>query len=896
MTKTFTYDEAKRASLEYFSGDAMAADVFVSKYALRNKDNALLERIPSEMHMRLAKEFARVEAKYPNPMSLREIYGLLSDVDHLSFEKEYSEGELILSSKGMGQVVAQGSPMSGIGNSHQYQSLSNCFVIQPPFDSYAGIMKTDQEQAQIMKRRGGVGFDISSIRPRGMTTSNAARTTDGIGVFMERFSNTCREVGQGGRRGALMLTIDIRHPEIETFINIKRDKKKVTGANVSIRFNDEFMTAVDKDEEFVLRWPVEASVAEAQITKPVRARDIWDQIIDAAWYSAEPGVLFWDRATKLTPSDIYKSFGFGSISTNPCGEIILSPYDSCRLLVINFSKFVRNPFKSDAYFDFEAFDVAAQKAQRLMDDLIDLEIEAVDRIIDKILSDPEPEDVKRTELDLWSKIRKAATEGRRTGLGPTALADALAMLNVRYGSEESIEWTEKLYKALELAAYRSTVKMAKERGAFPIFDAKLEKKHPFIEKILALDPQLKSDYEKYGRRNIALTTTAPVGSVSILTQTTSGIEPVFLTSYKRMRKINPGDDTAKVDMTDEMGDKWQEYTVYHPGVQRWMNATGETDIEKSPYWKATSADVDWTAGVKLQAAAQRWICHSISRTSNLPKNASHSLISEIYIEAWKSGCKGFTVYRDGSRTGVLLTGETATAWFEGIPTEELEKCLEVGHANIGKMPEKYINFLGEVEIELKKRSGEYDERPVKVLDVHAPKRRNQLECDIHRVNVKGESYTVLVGLLDNKPYEVFCGLSEQFELPKKIKNGLIIKNGKKDGVATYNLKIPMGDDFMLFKDIVNIFDNPTYGAFTRTISLALRHGVPIQFLVEQLRKDKHGDFTSFSNVIARVLSKNYIKDGTKVTEEKTCSSCNSAALVYQEGCVLCTNCGHSKCS
>jgi len=896
MTKNFTYDEAKRASLEYFSGDAMAADVFVSKYALRNKENALLERIPSEMHMRLAKEFARIEAKYPNPMSLREIYGLLSNIDHLTVEKEFSEGELVLSSKGMGQVVAQGSPMSGIGNAYQYQSLSNCFVIQPPFDSYAGIMKTDQEQAQIMKRRGGVGFDVSTIRPRGMTTSNAARTTDGIGVFMERFSNTCREVGQGGRRGALMLTIDIRHPEIETFINIKRDKKKVTGANVSIRFNDEFMQAVDKDEDFVLRWPVESSVEDAQITKQVKARDIWDQIIDAAWYSAEPGVLFWDRASQLTPSDIYKSFGFGSISTNPCGEIILSPYDSCRLLVVNFSKFVRNPFKADAYFDFEGFDAVAQKAQRLMDDLIDLEVEAVDRIIQKISSDPEPDDVKRTELDLWSKIRKAATDGRRTGLGPTAVADTLAMLNVRYGSDKSIEWTEKLYQALELAAYRSTVKMAQERGAFPVFDAKLEKDHPFIGKILELDPKLRADYLKYGRRNIALTTTAPVGSVSILTQTSSGIEPVFLTSYKRMRKINPGDDTAKVDMTDEMGDKWQEYTVYHPGVQRWMEATGETDIEKSPYWKATSADVDWTAGVKLQAAAQRWICHSISRTSNLPKNASHSLISEIYIEAWKSGCKGFTVYRDGSRTGVLLTGDTATAWFDGIPTEELEKCLSVGQANISKMPEKYISFLGEVEVEIKKRNGDFDERPIKVLDVHAPKRRNQLDCDIHRVNVKGESYTVLVGLLDNKPYEVFCGLSEQFELPKKIKSGLIVKNGKKDGVATYNLKIPVGDEYMLFKDIVNIFDNPTYGAFTRTISLALRHGVPIQFLVEQLRKDKHGDFTSFSNVIARVLSKNYIKDGTKVTEEKTCSSCNSAALVYQEGCVLCTNCGHSKCS
>ncbi len=902
MTKTFSHDEARRASLEYFSGDSMAADVFVSKYALRNKENDLLERIPSEMHMRLAKEFARIEAKYPNPMSLREIYGLLSNIDHLNSISEYSEDELVLSSRGMGEVVAQGSPMSGIGNDYQYQSLSNCFVVQQPYDSYAGIMKTDQEQAQIMKRRGGVGFDVSTIRPRGMTTSNAARTTDGIGVFMERFSNTCREVGQGGRRGALMLTIDIRHPEIETFINIKRDKKKVTGANISIRFNDEFMQAVDTDKDFVLRWPVDSDPKHAQITKTVRARDIWDQIIDAAWYSAEPGVLFWDRAVKLTPSDIYKSFGFGSISTNPCGEIILSPYDSCRLLVVNFSKFVRNPFKADAYFDFEAFNESAIKAQRLMDDLIDLEIEAVEKIIAKIEADPEPEDVKRTELDLWLKIKKAAVDGRRTGLGPTALADALAMLNVRYGSPESIEWTEKLYRALAHAAYRSTVQMAKERGSFPIFDAKLEKKHPFIEKILNHEVQLRVDYEKYGRRNIALTTTAPVGSVSILTQTTSGIEPVFLASYKRMRKINPGDSDARVDMTDDLGDKWQEYTVYHPGVQRWMEATGKTNIEESPYWKASSADVDWTAGVQLQAAAQRWICHSISRTSNLPKSAGHELISQIYIEAWKSGCKGFTVYRDGSRTGVLLTGDAATSWFEGIPTPELEKALDIGLKNSLKMPEKYVAFLDEIKTELRKRAGEYDERPNRVLDVHAPKRKNQLECDIQRVNVKGESYTVLVGLLDDKPYEVFCGLSELFELPKKIKNGLIVKNGKKDGVATYNLKIPVGDDFMIFKDIVTIFDNPIYGAFTRTISLALRHGVPVQFLVEQLKKDKHSDLQSFSSVIARVL-KGYIVDGTAVSTEKECPGCGGSTLVYQQGCVQClggtmpdgTSCTWTKC-
>lgn len=891
---TYSHEEAIKASSEYFSGDQMAADVFVGKYALRSKEGDLLEKIPSQMHMRLAREFARIEAKYPNPMNLEEIFSLLSDVDHVK-SKESLE-TLVAASRGMGAIVAQGSPMSGIGNASQYQSLSNCFVVPQPYDSYAGIMKTDQEQAQIMKRRGGVGFDLSTIRPKGMPTANAARTTDGIGVFMERFSNTCREVGQGGRRGALMLTIDVRHPEVETFINIKRDKRKVTGANISVRFNDEFMEAVDADQDYVLRWPVDSSVEKAIVTKTIRARDIWEQMIDAAWYSAEPGVLFWGPAVRRTPADIYTKDGYGSISTNPCGEIILSPYDSCRLLVVNLSKFVRDPFLTAARFDFDEFARTVIRAQRLMDDLIDLEIESVDRIIEKISADPEPDDIKDVEITLWKKIKIAAKNGRRTGLGITALGDALAGLNVVYGSEESVRWTSDLYRALEMAAYRSTVTLAQERGAFPCFDLKKEEGHEFLEQIMSEDESLAADYRKYGRRNIALTTTAPVGSVSILTQTTSGIEPAYLLSYKRRRKINPNDVDSRVDFVDDMGDKWQEYTIYHRGVQRWMDATGKTAIEESPYWGATSADVDWMAGVNLQAAAQKWICHSISRTSNLPKSAGHSLISEIYMRSWKSGCKGFTVYRDKSRSGVLLTGEAATSWFDGIPDDELKESLRIGRKYSLNMPDEYLKFMNEVELELARREGTFDFRPPSVQEVHAPKRPRELECDIHRVNVKGESYTVLVGLFNLRPYEVFCGLSEHFELPKKFKNGTIVKNGRKEGVATYNLRIPVSDDFLLFKDIVTIFDNPTYGAFTRTISLALRHGVPVQFLVEQLRKDKNSDFTSFSNVIARVLSKNYIKDGTKATEGKSCVACGSTNLIYQEGCPSCLDCGNSKCS
>lgn len=829
MTTTYTYDEVRNASVAYFSGDELAADVFAGKYALRDTKSNIYELTPSDMHRRLAREFARIEAKYPNPMSEDEIFELFS-----SWE-----------------VVPQGSPMSAIGNPYQFQSLSNCFVVESPHDSYGGIMKTDQEQAQIMKRRGGVGFDISSIRPKGIETANAARTTDGIGVFMERFSNTCREVAQGGRRGALMLTVSVHHPEIRTFINIKRDKKKVTGANISIRLTDEFMQNVVNGEQAHLRFPVEKDDKHT-IEEYVDARQLWHEIIEAAWESAEPGLLFWDTVKRRGPADAYAHFGYGSTSTNPCGEITLSPYDSCRLLLVNISKFVNNPFGKRAKFDFERFNTVVKKAQRLMDDLVDLELEAVDRILDKIRRDPEPTDVKRPETELWMKIRNAAVNGRRTGLGVTALGDALAFLNIKYGSDESVKAAEDIYRGLALGAYRSTVEMARDRGAFPVFSHEVEEGHPFIEQVMAEDKELREQYKRHGRRNIALTTTAPAGSVSILTQTTSGCEPAFLLSYKRRKKINPNDDAARVDFTDALGDRWQEYTVYHHGFKKWMDASGKTEVADSPYAGATSNDIDWVKKIDVQAAAQKWICHSISNTTNIPKDTSIEVVKQIYMRGWETGCKGVTIYRDGSRDGVLVTESPAVQSGSLLPTQ--------------------------------------------VIETHAPKRPKELECDVHRVTVKGEQYLVLVGLLQGHPYEIFAGLSQHVEVPKKAKKATLIKNGKKDGVATYNLRIPLGDDDeLLLKDIVSLFDNPLYGAFTRTISLALRHGVPVQYLVEQLRKDKHSDMQSFSTLVARTLSKGYIPDGTKATIEKTCPQCNGTNLAYLQGCVTCMDCGNSKC-
>ena len=823
--KFYSHDEELKASLEYFKGDELAASVFVSKYALIDKQGNLLESNPDQMHKRLAQEFARIEKKYSNSMTEDEIYNLLKDFKY---------------------IVPQGSPMSGIGNTQQYQSLSNCFVVDSPRDSYGGILKTDQEQVQIMKRRGGVGFDISSIRPSGLRTSNAAKTTDGIGIFMERFSNSCREVAQGGRRGALMLTISVHHPDIATFVNIKRDLSKVTGANISIRLTDEFMTSVENDDDYELRFPVNSD-SERTVSKKVSAKEMWDNIIESAHTSAEPGLLFWDNVLKFTPAQIYKDVGFDTISTNPCSEITLSAYDSCRLLLLNVTSFVKNPFEKNSKFDYDLFGQYTQKAQRLMDDLIDLEIECVDRIIEKIKLDPEDVDVKRPELEMWEKIRHAALTGRRTGLGLTGLGDAIAMLGQGYGSSKSIKTTEKIYKTLAISAYRSSCQLAEERGAFDVYDYEKEAGHPFIERLFKEDSELQVLHQTHGRRNIALTTTAPCGSVSMLTQTTSGIEPPFMLKYTRRKKVNPDSGDARVDFEDDLGDKWQNFTVYHHGYQQWMNITGLDDVEKSPYANATANEINWESAVDLQAAAQKWVCHAISKTINLPSNVSINDVKNVYWRGWKKGLKGVTVYRDGCRSGVLVGTET---------TDDVKN--------------------------------DFTERS-------APKRPKTLECDIHQATIKGQRWTILVGLLEGKPYEVIGGLSDFVEISKKFSRGNIVKRQRKTTNSLYDLHFGDQEDSTVIKDLVRVFDNPNYAGFTRTISLALRHGAPVQYLVEQLQKDKDSDMFSFSKVVGRTLKK-YIADGTK-HGSKACPECGAEdSLVYQEGCVSCLSCGHSKCS
>lgn len=833
-----SYKDALEKAIEYFDGDELAAQVFLGKYALTAPDGDILEATPFQMHERLAKEFARIEQKYPNPLSYEEILEYLT-----SWE-----------------IVPQGSPMSAIGNPYQLASLSNCFVVDPPGDSYGGIFKADQELAQIMKRRGGCGIDLSTIRPRGLPTSNAAKTTDGIGVFMERFSNTCREVAQNGRRGAEMQTISVHHPEIETFINIKRDLKKVTGANISIRLTDEFMNAVKNNSEFELRWPVDSKTPV--VSKKVQAKAIWDQIIDAAWSSAEPGLLFWDTALRETPAHCYPDFI--SSAVNPCAELLLSPYDSCRLLLINVLKFIDNPFTAQAMLNKDRYEKACRIGQRLMDDLIDLELECVDKIIEKIMSDPESEEVKYIELNLWKKIRTACENGRRTGLGVTAVGDSLAALGLVYGSHESINMTEEMYRLHVLNAYRETVALASERGAFPVYDYNLEKEHPFISRVMDLDPELRTNWMKFGRRNIALTTTAPAGSVSVLTQTTSGIEPAFLLSYKRRKKINSNDKLSRVDFVDALGDKWQEYTVYHHQFKKWMDITGQNDPTLSPYHGGTSADVDWNASVLIQAAAQKWVCHAISKTCNLPNSASKDLVAEVYMKAWESGCKGFTVYRDGCRSGVLVSDEPKKEETSKDATKQRRRAAD------------------------------------RVQERHAPKRPKELPCEVHAMTVNSEKWTFFVGTLEGKPYEIIGGLSKFVSIPKRVKTGKLVKhNGPENPVARYDFHYDFEkgpDEETIVKDVTNCFENATYGAFTRTISLALRHGAPLHYVVEQLTKgsEKEDDLFSFSKAATRVL-KQYIADGTKVSGDKKCKECGANSLVFQEGCLLCTSCGSSKC-
>ena len=699
MSQTYTYQQAYKKCLEYFSGDELAANVVVTKYLLSNASGDLIESSPEEMHHRIASELGRIEKKYPNPMSENEIYELLKDFKY---------------------VVPQGSPMSGIGNNLRVQSLSNCFVIPAPEDSYGGILKTDQELVQIAKRRGGVGFDLSTIRPKGLNTANAARTTDGIEVFMDRFSNSCREVAQGGRRGALMLTISVHHPQILDFIKIKRDLTRVTGANISVRVSDEFMQAVKGDEEFNLEWPTPCARAPGEkpkISQVANAKEIWNSLIEGAHAAAEPGILFWDTAKSMTPSDIYENEGFGSVSTNPCGEIILSPYDSCRLMLVNLTAFVKNAFAHEkSSFDFAKMKDVCVKAQRLMDDMIDLEVEQIDKILAKIKDDPESLDVKSRERLLWENVKTVAVNGRRTGLGITGLGDTLAMVGVKYGSAESVSLVEDIYKTLALGAYESSCVLAAERGAFEVYDFKKEDGHPFIERIYEAAPELREMARKTGRRNIALTTTAPAGSVSVLTQTTSGIEPAFMLHYTRRKKLTGQDADARVDFVDESGDKWQEYTVYHHGFKQWMDTLSKEDLQMysvedlvkaSPYAGATANEINWVSKVEMQAAAQKWVCHAISNTTNLPAETDIDTVKNVYMTGWESGCKGVTVYRDGSRSGVL------------VATEEPK-----------------------------------EEKSSSILTRSSPKRPEVLRCDIHQANIKGEAWTILIGLMDDCPYEV----------------------------------------------------------------------------------------------------------------------------------------------
>lgn len=825
----YDYQKVYESSLEYFGGDELAASVFAGKYALQNETGEYLELTPDDMHKRLAREFARIEQKYENPMSFSEIYGLF---------------------QGFRFVVPQGSPMSGVGNETKIQSLSNCFVIESPADSYGGILKADQEQVQIMKRRGGVGFDISSIRPKGMITSNAAKTTDGIEVFLDRFSNSCREVAQGGRRGALMLSISVHHPQIMDFIKIKRDLTRVTGANISVRVTDEFMKAVKSGIEYIQRWPVDSQTPE--VHDHVDAKEVWDALIEGAHASAEPGVLFWDTATRMTPSDAYADQGFGSVSTNPCGEIILSPYDSCRLMLMNLTSFVENAWSDKASFDWGKFRTMSRKAQRLMDDMIDLEIEQIDKILAKIDNDPETDETKYYERNLWHTIRQVAIDGRRTGLGITGLGDAIAMLGQTYGSDKSIETVEEIYKWLSLASYEESIQLAKERGAFEVFNHNKEKDHPFLERIFnELTPEAIEDYRTYGRRNIANTTTAPAGSVSCLTQTTSGIEPAFMLYYKRRKKVQNGEEVMFVD---DLGDEWTEFNVYHHGFKQWIDSSIDPNlgqiktedlVQMSPYVGATANEIDWRAKVKLQSVAQKWICHAISNTTNLPNDIDVETVKDIYMLGWELGCKGVTVYRDGSRSGVLVS------------TDE-KKTEEAG-----------------------------------IVERDAPKRPEELDCDIYHTSVKGQKWVVLVGLLNGKPYEVIGGSADQIEIPSKFRNGKLYKRVFKTKNSKYDLSIGEGDNKLVVKDVVSIFDNPNHAGYTRVISTSLRHGVPVQYLVEQMQKDKEMDMFSFSKVISRCL-KNYIVDGTTV--DKTCPHCGAeGSLVYQEGCVTCKSCGSSKC-
>ena len=841
--KTYTFDEAYQASLDYFTGDELAAKVWVNKYALKDAFGNIYEQTPTDMHRRLAGEVARVEAKYPNPLSEQELFELF---DHFRF------------------IIPQGSPMTGIGNDFQIASLSNCFVVgvEGNADSYGAVIRIDEEQVQLMKRRGGVGHDLSHIRPKGSPVKNSALTSTGLVPFMERYSNSTREVAQDGRRGALMMSVSIKHPDAESFIDAKMTEGRVTGANVSVKIDDEFMEAVVSGAMYHQQYPIAGD--DPMVTKLIDARSLWKKIIHNAWKSAEPGVLFWDTILRESVPDSYADLGFRTVSTNPCGEIPLCPYDSCRLLAINLYSYVVNPFSKDAYFDFDLFKKHVGLAQRIMDDIIDLESEKIEKILEKIASDPEGEDIKRTERELWEKIQRKTLAGRRTGVGITAEGDMLAALNLRYGAEEATDFAEKVQKTLALAAYGSSVKMAKERGAFEIYDAKREEHNPFILRLKNESPALYEDMVKYGRRNIACLTIAPTGTTSLMTQTTSGIEPVFLPVYKRRRKVNPNDADVHIDYVDETGDAFEEYVVFHHKFVTWMLANDYPVTKKytaeeidhlvalSPYYKATSNDVDWVQKVRMQGRIQKWVDHSISVTINLPNDVSEEMVDKLYVEAWRSGCKGCTVYRDGSRSGVLLSTEKKK--------KKHEDCME----------------------------------PPVIVST----RPRELEADVVKFQNNREKWIAFVGLMNGRPYEIFTGLADDEEgimLPKTVEKGSIIKSYDADGRKHYDFQFKNKRGFKMTLEGLDSKFEPEYWNYAKLISGVLRYGMPISQVIKLVQEMElnNESINTWKNGVARALKK-YLPNGTELKGQK-CPNCGYETLVYQEGCLICKNCGASRC-
>ncbi len=840
--KTYSQEEAFNAALKYFKNDDLAARVWLNKYALKDSEGNIYEATPNDMHRRIAKELARVELNYANPLTEDAIFDLIKDFKY---------------------IVPQGSPMAGIGNPYQIASLSNCFVIgnSGESDSYGGIMKIDQEQVQLMKRRGGVGHDLSHIRPKGSEVKNSALTSTGIVPFMERYSNSTREVAQDGRRGALMLSVSINHPDSEDFIDAKLEQGKVTGANVSVKIDDSFMKAVKNGTNYIQKYPVFSS--QPKVSKEIDASALWNKIVYNAWKSAEPGILFWDTIINESVPDCYADLGYKTVSTNPCGEIPLCPYDSCRLLAINLFSYVENPFTEQAKFDFDLFKKHVALAQRIMDDIIDLELEKIDNILRKIDEDPEVEDVKTIERNLWINIKRKAEEGRRTGVGITAEGDMLAALGIRYGSKKGNKFSIEVHKTIAIEVYRASVYLAKERGAFSIFDANREKDNPFINRLKEADSKLYYEMLEYGRRNIALLTIAPTGTTSLMTQTTSGIEPVFMPVYKRRRKVNPNDKNVRIDFVDEVGDSWEEYVVFHHRFKQWMEVNGieisknlsqsELDdlIKKSPYYKATSNDVDWLSKVQMQGAIQKWVDHSISVTINLPNDATEELVGELYLKAWEEGCKGVTVYRDGSRSGVLISND--------------EKK---------------------------------EDKPQDLLTAFPKKRPQVLESDVVRFQNSKEKWIAFIGLINDKPYEIFTGLADDEDgilIPRWVNDGLIIKNRNEDGTSRYDFQYKNKRGYKTTIEGLSHKFNPEFWNYAKLISSTLRHGMPIDKIVDlinSLQLDSES-INTWKNGVVRAL-KRYVEDGTKA-KGHVCDNCKSDNLIYQEGCLTCKDCGSSKC-